>query len=131
MTNNSPSQKPPETSPQSVAPHERLAEVQTLIREYKTLLSSEAWVQLANAAKQQIDVREFNIRKRCKSVEDQLDAEYMKGEVGGIQLFLKIPSLRIELLESEVPDLQRMIEEGVENVNENEEDFDAGSWRSA
>lgn len=72
-------------------------------REWETLINSPAWERLKKIAEGQINTREKEIiYGPPMKVEDVPAREYMRGELGGIALFLRIPEVEVENLNIDI-----------------------------
>lgn len=65
---------------------------------------SPGWVGLLEVLEEQIKTRQHALCQPARTEEKQYEAEFIKGEIAGMRLFAKIPSLRVELAERDIQD---------------------------
>lgn len=72
-------------------PREQLSDLQDLVR-------SRGWVRLSSIAEAQVKTRTNNALKPLDQNSTPYQAEFLKGEIAGIRLFMQLPQIAIEAL---------------------------------
>jgi len=63
---------------------------------FQTLLESPGWGQLAEVAASQMETRKGYILGPAEDANTQLKTEFMKGELAGIDIMMRLPGLIVE-----------------------------------
>ena len=78
-----------------------------LLHDLQMLVKSPGWARQAELVDMQVDLRKNQIvSEPCKSLDDTLAQEYMKGEVSGMALFARMPFIEIEAVEQAIKELE-------------------------
>lgn len=72
---------------------------------YRNLVRSEGWVRLVEIANQQIINRNNLLKEPAKGLDGAFANEFQKGEVAGIDLFVRLPSIQVLVLEQDIREL--------------------------
>lgn len=91
-------------------PEVRLRELQEEWSDFKSLLEHPGWKYLDEIAKTQITNRYPSALGRLDNFLDLPGQEFDKGEISGIELFRRIPSVRVESLEEDIQNLEEQLQ---------------------
>ena len=87
----------------------RLREAQEVLSNYAGLVESLGWKQLMTVADGQLTNRLPSILAKTENFLELPGKEYEKGEVSGINLFMKLPEVVIEGLRAEIKHLEEQL----------------------
>jgi hypothetical protein len=97
---------------------EELSEIGSSISMWKSLMEHPGWIALMKLANAQTIARSQLCMQPLNGINSALPAEFMKGEVAGINLFCGMPAQGIELAESDRTRLNVQLEQEKDRVAE-------------
>lgn len=72
------------------------------MEDLRDLVKSRGWVRLNSLAEAQVKTRTANALKPLGQNSTPYEAEFLKGEIAGIRLFMQLPDLAIESLREQL-----------------------------
>jgi hypothetical protein len=87
-----------------------LRELQEELSELNALREHRGYKTLMTIADLQAKARMDSLIAPIKTMDDTLEQEFRKGEIGGIQLFMRMTDVQISMLESEIETLLKIAE---------------------
>lgn len=82
------------------------------MREFQELSKSPGWERLVEYAEKQMEHRDVGLHAQAEGLDSCIRDEFVKGEIAGIRLFLKIPEAVVRDYTEQLTELKEVLDNG-------------------